>query len=49
LGLLLAFVVTVAHLDDASAAPEAMGQWETQPLTKLKSIYADGKYQNHAE
>jgi putative transposase len=48
LGLLLAVVVTGAHIDDAAAAPAALVQLEVQPLTHLRRVYADGKYHNHA-
>ena len=47
LGLLLAIVVTAANVDDAAAAPEALVQLETQPLTHLRCVYADSKYHNH--
>jgi putative transposase len=48
LGLLLAVLVTAADVDDAAAAPAVLRQLETQPLTRLERVYADGKYHNHA-
>jgi putative transposase len=48
LGLLLAVVVTAADVDDAAAAPEALQKLQDQPLPKLRKVYADSKYHNHA-
>ena len=48
LGLLLAVVVTAANVDDAAAAPAALGQLAGPPLGKLRRVYADSKYHNHA-
>ena len=48
LGLLLAVVVTAADVDDAAAAPEALAQLADQPLGKVRRVYADNKYHNHA-
>src|SRR5215471_4085133 len=48
LGLLLAVVVTAANVDDAAAAPEALKQLAGQPLGKVRLVYADSKYHNHA-
>jgi transposase len=48
LGLLLAVVVTAADVDDAAAAPEALAQLADQPLSRLRRVYADSKYHNHA-
>jgi transposase len=48
LGLLLAVVVTAADVDDAAAAPEALKQLADQRLGKLRRVYADSKYHNHA-
>jgi len=48
LGLLLAVVVTAADVDDAAAAPEALKQLAGQPLGKVRKVYADSKYHNHA-
>jgi len=48
LGLLLAVVVTAANVDDAAAAPAALEQLVGQRLGKLRVVYADNKYHNHA-
>lgn len=48
LGLLLAVVVTAANVDDGAAAPQVLQQLEEQPLSKLRLVYADNKYHNHA-
>lgn len=48
MGLLLAVVVTAADVDDAAAAPDALRQLRGQPLPKLRRVYADNKYHNHA-
>jgi putative transposase len=48
LGLLLAIVVTSAAVDDAAAAPELLGQLERTNYPRLKKIWADSKYHNHA-
>jgi transposase len=48
LGLLLAVLVTAADVDDAAAAPGVLVQLEGIPLTKLRKVYADTKYHNHA-
>jgi putative transposase len=48
LGLLLAVVVTAADVDDAAAAPAVLRQLEVQPLPRLRRVYADAKYHNHA-
>src|ERR1700726_2152660 len=48
LGLLLAVVVTAANVDDAAAAPAVLRQLEEQPLSKLRLVFVDNKYHNHA-
>jgi transposase len=49
LGLLLAVVVTAADVDDAAAAPQALGQLaEQEGLGKVRKVYTDSKYHNHA-
>ena len=48
LGLLLAVVVTAAAVDDGAAAPEVLRQLEEQPVSKLRCVYVDNKYHNHA-
>jgi putative transposase len=47
LGLLLVIVVSVASSDDGTFAPKVLGQLTTEHQTRLKSIWADGKYRNH--
>jgi putative transposase len=46
--LLLAVVVTAADVDDAAAAPEAPQQLARPPVGRLRKVYADSKYHNHA-
>jgi transposase len=48
LGLLLAVLVTAADVDDGVAAPEVLEQLEVQPVSKLRCVYVDTKYHNHA-
>lgn len=48
LGLLLAVVVTSAAVDDAAAAPQALGQLTRSEFPRLKVVWADGKYHNYA-
>jgi putative transposase len=48
LGLLLAVVVTSAAVDDAAAAPQALGQLTRREFPRLKVVWADGKYHNYA-
>jgi transposase len=48
LGLLLAVAVTGAEVDDGAAAPAVLGQLAEQPLSRLRLVYADNKYHNHA-
>jgi putative transposase len=48
LGMLLAVVVTAADVDDAAAAPTVLQQLEGQWLPKLRRVYGDNKYHNHA-
>jgi len=48
LGLLLAVVVTAADVDDGVAAPQVLEQLRRQHLPKLRCVYADNKYHNHA-
>ena len=48
LGLLLAVLVTAADVDDGAAAPEVLRQLEEQPVPKLRRVYVDTKYHNHA-
>jgi putative transposase len=48
LGLLLAVWLTAADVDDAAAAPEVLGQLDYREVPRLRKIYADNKYHNHA-
>jgi putative transposase len=48
LGLLLGMVVTAASVDDAAAAPAALEQMAGQALGKVRCVFADSKYHNHA-
>jgi putative transposase len=47
LGLLLVVLVTVASADDGTIAPEVLGRLTAEHRTRLRSIWADGKYRNH--
>ena len=47
MGLLLAVLVTAADVDDARAAQELFGRLEGQPMSKVRTMYADNKYHNH--
>jgi putative transposase len=46
-GLLLVVVVSVASADDGTFAPEVLGRLTTEHRSRLKSLWADGKYRNH--
>jgi putative transposase len=48
LGLLLAVVVTAASVDDAAAAPRVLHQLDAKSYPRLKTVWADSKYHNHA-
>jgi putative transposase len=48
LGLLLAVVVTSAAVDDAQAAREVFAKMDRDAFPRLKVVWADGKYHNHA-
>jgi putative transposase len=47
LGLLLVVLVTGASADDGTIAPEVLGRLTAEHQTRLKRIWADGKYRNH--
>jgi putative transposase len=47
LGLLLVVVVSVASADDGTFAPEVLGRMTAEHRSRLKNIWADGKYRNH--
>jgi putative transposase len=48
MGLLLAVLVTAASVDDARAASELFERLEGQPMSRVRVVYADNKYHNHA-
>jgi putative transposase len=48
LGLILAVAVTGADVDDAAAAPEVLSQLDRDAFPRLKVIWGDNKYHNHA-
>jgi len=48
LGLLLAVVVTAASSDDAAAAPQALGRLTEEEFPRLRLLWVDQKYHNHA-
>lgn len=48
LGLLLALVVTGAGVDDARAAPAVVRQLPADKYPRLRLLWADAKYHNHA-
>ena len=48
MGLLLAVLVTAASVDDARAAAELFGRLEGQPVSRVRRMFADNKYHNHA-
>jgi putative transposase len=47
LGLLVVVLVTVASADDGTIASEVLGRLTIEHQTRLKKIWADGKYHNH--
>ena len=47
LGLLLVVVVSVASADDGTFAPEVLGRLTSEHRSRLRDIWADGKYHNH--
>jgi len=48
MGLLLAVLVTAAHVDDAKAAAELFGRLAGQPMGRVARMFADTKYHNFA-
>jgi transposase len=46
LGLVLVVLVTVASADDGTIAPAVLGRMTAEHQTRLKKIWADGKYNN---
>lgn len=47
LGLPLVAAVSVAPADDGTFAPEVLGRLTSAHRTRLRKIWADGKYRNH--
>lgn len=47
LGLLLVVVVSVGSADDGTFAPEVLGRLTPEHRSRLKNVWADGKYRNH--
>ncbi|WP_088253377.1 IS5 family transposase [Fimbriiglobus ruber] len=48
LGLLMVVAVTAGHVDDAAAAPTVLEGLDRDAYPRLKVVWADGKYHNHA-
>jgi putative transposase len=48
MGLLLAVVVTSAAVDDATGAREVLACLESEAFPRLRVVWADNKYHNHA-
>ena len=48
LGLVLAVVITSAHVDDGAAAIDLLTQMSAQDFPRLETICGDTKYHNHA-
>jgi len=48
LGLLLAVAVTGANLDDGTHAPQVLGKLRAEAYPRLKALFGDNKYRNHA-
>ena len=48
MGLLLAVAITGADVDDAKAAPQALGQLTEDAFPRLRLVWTDHKYPNHA-
>ena len=48
LGLLIAVVVTGANMDDGTTAPRLLERVSMEDYPRLKTIFGDNKYRNHA-
>ena len=48
MGLLLAVLVTAADVDDARGATQLFARLGGQPMSRVRTMYADGKYHNFA-
>lgn len=47
LGLLLAVVVTAAHVDDGAGAQQVVGKMKPEAFPRLETIFGDNKYHNY--
>lgn len=47
MGLLLAVLVTAANVDDGKGAIQLFEHLDSQPMSHVKTMYADSKYHNH--
>jgi putative transposase len=47
MGLLLVVVVSAASTDDGTFAPEVLGRLTAEHRSRLRLVWADGKYHNH--
>jgi putative transposase len=48
LGLLLAVVVTAGNVDDAAGAQQVVGKLQPEAFPRLRVLFGDNKYHNHA-
>jgi putative transposase len=48
LGLVIVVVVSVGSADDGTFAPHVLARLTAEHTTRLRNIWADGKYRNHA-
>jgi putative transposase len=48
LGLLLAVAVTSARADDGTAAPRVLGRLAPEAVTRLETVWGDGRYHNRS-
>jgi putative transposase len=48
LGLLLAVAVTSAKMDDGTAAPRVLGQLSAETVSRLETVWGDGRYHNRS-
>ena len=48
MGLLLAVLVTSAKVDDGEAAKDLFARLEGQPMSRVRTMYADSKYHNYS-
>jgi putative transposase len=48
MGLLMAVLVTSAKVDDGEAAKDLFARLEGQPMSRVRTMYADSKYHNYS-